>query len=70
VGGDAGAEHVDPADNFVARDNRIFYAGQFAIEDMKVGPAYAASADFDAYFSCTGQRGSTLLHLQRRARSR
>jgi hypothetical protein len=36
VGGDAGAEHVDPADNFVARDNRIFYAGQFAIEDMKV----------------------------------
>jgi hypothetical protein len=70
LGGDAGAEHVDTADDFVTGDHGVFDAGQLAIDDVKVGPAYTASADLDSYFSRAGQRVGTLLHLQRRARRR
>ncbi len=48
----------------------IFDAGQFGIDDVKVGPAYAACAYLDADFSVAGKRIRALLHLQRRARRR
>ena len=70
VGGDVGSEQIDPADDFVAGDHGISDIGQFGIDDVKVGPAYAACADLDANFSISGNGFRALLHLQRAARRR
>ena len=58
------------ADDFMAWNDRIFDAGKLGIHDMKVGATNPARAHFDANFSITGGRIGTLLHLQRRPRSR
>jgi hypothetical protein len=50
----AAADEVDAADDFMARNDRIFDAGKLRIDDMKVGPANATRADFYANFSVAG----------------
>jgi hypothetical protein len=42
---DAAANHVDPADDFMARNNRKLWIRQFAVDNVKVGAAHAAGAD-------------------------
>jgi hypothetical protein len=42
---DAAANHVDPADDFMARHNRKLGIRQFAVDDVKVGAAYATRTD-------------------------
>jgi hypothetical protein len=41
----AATYHVDPADDFMARNKRKLRAQQFAVDDVKVGAAHAAGAD-------------------------
>ena len=47
---DAGPDRVDPADDFVAGDDRNLRVGQLAVDDMQVGAANAASGHFDPNF--------------------
>src|ERR1700732_2832941 len=55
VRGNVWAEQFDTADDFVAGNYRIFDAGQLGVDDVKVGPAYAASAHLDANLSVAGK---------------
>jgi hypothetical protein len=66
VGRDMAADEVDAADDFMARNNRIFDAGKLSIDDVKVGPANATRAHFDAYLPIAGDRVRALLYPQRR----
>jgi hypothetical protein len=43
---DASPDHIDPADDLVARDDRHLRVRQFAIHDMKVRAADAAGGHF------------------------
>jgi hypothetical protein len=61
MGGDVRPEKVDAADDFVAGNYRIFDAGQLGVDDVKVGPAYAASAHLDANLSVAGKGIGALL---------
>ena len=70
VGRDIATEQVDAADDLVAGDHGIFDVRQLGIDDVKVGPAYAASAYLDANLPVAGNGIRALLHLQWRARRR
>ena len=48
---DATTDHVDPADDFMARYNRKLGIRQFAVNDVKVSAAYAAGADANPYLA-------------------
>src|SRR5262249_9338993 len=45
------AEHVDPANDLMARYDRIDNSWQFAIDDVQVGAAHPAGADLRAYLA-------------------
>jgi len=45
------ADMIHAADNFVARNNRIFDSGELTIDEVKVGSADPAHADLDANLS-------------------
>ena len=64
---DAGAQRVDPADDFVAGNDRIGDVGQFAVDDMQIGAAHAAGAHLDADFARPGDGIGPFLRPQRRA---
>ncbi len=49
--GDIGADRIDPSDDLMSGDDRNFRIRQFAVNDMKVGTADAASADANANFA-------------------
>jgi hypothetical protein len=66
----AAADEVDAADDFMARNDRIFDAGKLGIDDMKVGPANPTRAYLDANFSLAGAGVCPFLHLERRLRGR
>jgi hypothetical protein len=70
MGRDVVADEVDAADDFMARNNRIFDAGKLRVDDMKVGPANPARAHLDANLPVAGVRFCPLLHLKRRPRGR
>ena len=51
---DAGPDFVDPADNFVAGDDRRQRVRQLAIEDVQIGAANPAGGNTDADFAEPG----------------
>jgi hypothetical protein len=51
---DIGADCVDPADNFVARDDRRQQVGELAVEDVQIGAANAAGGNADTDFAGSG----------------
>jgi hypothetical protein len=51
---DACPDHIDPADDLVARDDRHFRIGQFAIDDMQVRAADAAGGNLDSNLTRPG----------------
>ena len=63
----AGAKFIDVADDFMPGDNRQFGIGEFAINDMKIGPAYAAGGDTEADFARTGTAFGDFAREERRA---
>jgi hypothetical protein len=44
----AGSDSIDAPDNLMSRNDRIFDVRQFAIQNMQIGSADAASADLHA----------------------
>ncbi len=50
----AGPDFVDPANNFVARDDGRQRVRQLAIEDVQIGTANSAGGDTDADFAWSG----------------
>jgi hypothetical protein len=58
------ADLIDAADNFVPWHNRQLGVGQFAVDDMQVGAADAASLDPKANLPWTRRRLRPLLHLK------
>jgi hypothetical protein len=40
---DAGSDRIDPADDLMTGDDRIFAGGQFTIQNMQIGATDAAS---------------------------
>jgi HSP20 family protein len=54
----------------MAGNHGVFDVGQLGIDDVKVGPAYAACAHLDANLPIAGNGIHALLHLQKRARRR
>jgi hypothetical protein len=44
---DAGTDHIDPTDDFMAGNDRRLGVRQFAVEHVKVGATNAASQYFD-----------------------
>ena len=64
---DAGAETIDPSDDFMAGNDRDARVGQFAVDDMEIGAADAAGRDFQADFAGAGQGIGTLRPFERRA---
>src|SRR5262249_34025963 len=65
-GSDAGAKRIHPPDHFVAGNDRIGDIRQLAVDDMQVGPAYAAGADLDARVAGAGFRIVPPLKPERR----
>ena len=61
---DIGADRIDPSDDLMSRNNRQFRIGQFAIDDMEIGAADAASADTNANFAAARHAGPVVLHRQ------
>ena len=51
---DAGTDFVDPADDFVARDDGRQRVRQLAIDDVQIGAANAAGQDTHADFAGPG----------------
>jgi hypothetical protein len=70
VGGDAAADEIDAADDFMAGNDGVFDARKLGVDDMKVGPANPAGANGDANLAVARERVRALLHLERRPRSR
>ncbi len=70
VGSDVAADEVDAADDFMAGNDRIFYAGKLGVDDVKVGPANPAGAHGDANFVIARERVRARQHLEQRPRSR
>jgi hypothetical protein len=50
------ADHIDAADNFVARYEREFGIWQFSIDNMQVGAAHAARRDANSHLSVSWPR--------------
>ena len=61
------AERIDPPDNFVARNDRQFWVRQFAVNDVKIRPADAASLDPDAQLARARNGIRQFLEHKRRA---
>jgi hypothetical protein len=53
--GDADADRVDPADDFVSRNDGNTRIGQLTIDDVMVYPADTAGADLNADFVGAGR---------------
>ena len=53
--GDAGAEHIDAADDFMAGNDRQARIGQFAVVDVQIGATDAAGLDPEANLAGAGQ---------------
>ena len=51
---DAAPDHIDAPDNLVAGDDWNLRVGQFAIDDVQVGAAYAADADLHSNLPRSG----------------
>ncbi len=49
--GDIGADRIDPSHDLMSRYDRYFRIRQFAVNDVKIGTADAASADANANFA-------------------
>ena len=62
---DSFADGVDAADNLMSRDNGQLGVGQFAVDDVQVGAADAASLDPHANLARSGRRVRPLLHHER-----
>jgi hypothetical protein len=58
---DAVSQRVDPADDFVSRDDWIANIGEFAVHDVQVGSAHATGAYLHANLAGTGSRVGALL---------
>jgi hypothetical protein len=64
----AAADKVDAADDFVARNDRIFDAGKLRVDHVEIGSANPARTHLDANLPLTGDRVRALFHLERRPR--
>ena len=62
-----GAKRIHPADHLVAGNDRIGDIRQFSVDDVQIGPAYAAGADLDAHIAGPGRRILPWLKPERRA---
>ena len=62
---DACTDGIDAADDFMARHDREFGIWQFAVDDVKVGAANAASGDPNPHLAVAGQRIGPLHELER-----
>jgi hypothetical protein len=51
---DPRSDHIDPADDLMARDDRHLRVGQFTIDDMEVGAADAAGGHLDSNLARSG----------------
>jgi hypothetical protein len=58
VARDVAPDEIDAADDFMSRNDRIFDARQFGIDDVEVGSAHSARADPDANFVGAWKRSS------------
>ncbi|MNY37764.1 hypothetical protein D3C86_1723470 [compost metagenome] len=65
--GDAGATHIDPADDFVPRYQRRLWVRQLAIDDMKVSTANAASGHRNPHLGRSRHRNRHKRRAQVRA---
>jgi hypothetical protein len=68
--GDIRTHEIDPTDDLVAGHDRVANIGQLGIDEMKIGPAYAACADLHPELTLAGYRVRPLLHLEPRSRGR
>jgi hypothetical protein len=62
-----GAKRIYPADHFMAGNDRIGNIRQFSVDDVQIGPAYAAGADLHAHISRPGRRILPRLKPKRRS---
>jgi hypothetical protein len=53
---EASAYHVNPPDDFMARNNRKLWIRQLAVDNMKIGAAYTAGADANPNLAVGGLR--------------
>jgi len=63
-GGDVGADFVDDAGDFVARDARVLNPRHQAVFDEVIAGAHAASGDFDADLAFAGRRDIAFFDLE------